>query len=262
MQNIRHKVIKGLKMRALVASTMMLSCGLSHAGWLASSSAPAEKVDSVTTEQVKKVLQQNPEIVYDALVAYQKQQAEAKQAEIKKYLTANARTLFYSKNDGVIGNPQGKVSLLILNDYRCGYCSKARLIIDEVVKNNSDVRVVIKQLPILGPESKYAAKAATMAQQKNKFDVFDQKLSGLTKPITTEKVNTALVQSGLKQKDMATQSDSLDAVIRENYLHAQNLAVQGTPVLIIANSNLTKVEFIDNVLDQKAIEVKIQEFAY
>ena len=75
MHNIRHKVIKGLKMRALVASTMMLSCGLSHAGWLASSSAPAEKVDSVTTEQVKKVLQQNPEIVYDALVAYQKQQA-------------------------------------------------------------------------------------------------------------------------------------------------------------------------------------------
>lgn len=259
MQSIRYK-LKGLNLRALAAGTVMFSCGLTHAGWLASSNTATGTVNPATTEEVKKVLQQNPEIVYDALVAYQKQQAEAKQADIKKYLTTNARALFYSKNDGVIGNPQGKVSLLILNDYRCGYCSKARLIIDEVIKNNSDVRVVIKQLPILGPESKYAAKAATMAQQKNKFDVFDQKLSGLTKPITTEKVNTALAQSGLKQKDLTAQADSLDAVIRENYVHAQNLAVQGTPVLIIANSNLTKVEFIDNVLDQKAIEVKIQEY--
>ena len=71
---------------------------------------------------------------------------------------------------------------------------KARLIIDDVIKSNDDVRVVIKQLPILGPESKYAAKAATLAQQKNKFDLFDAKYA-LTKPITTEKVNTALKQN-------------------------------------------------------------------
>ncbi len=260
MHSKRHKRANQYNLKAVTAGMAALAYGLAPAGWLSSSDSTTSNTSAVTTEQVKKVLQQNPEIVYDALVAYQKQQAEAKQAEIKKYLTTNARKLFYSKNDGVIGNPQGKVSLLILNDYRCGYCAKARLIIDEVIKNNSDVRVVIKQLPILGPESKYAAKAATMAQQKNKFDVFDQKLSGLTKPITTEKVNTALTQSGLKQKDMAAQSDALDSVIRENYVHAQNLAVQGTPVLIIANSNLTKVEFIDNVLDQKAIEVKIQEY--
>ena len=122
------------------------------------------------------------------------------------------------------------------------------------------MRVVIKQLPILGPESKYAAKAAILAQQKNRFESFNTKISHQDKPLTVEKVNAVIKQSGLKQADMKTQDDSLDAVIRENYLHAQNLAVQGTPVVIIANSNLTKVEFIDNVLDQKSIEAKIKEY--
>ena len=73
-------------------------------------------------------------------------------------------------------------------------------------------------------------------------------------------MNTALKQTGLREQDLTANTDALDAVIRENYVHAQNLAVQGTPVLIIANSNLTKVEFIENVLDQKAIESRIKLF--
>jgi protein-disulfide isomerase len=260
MQGFLQILNKGVRHRAAAMGfVLFMTSTVAQAGWFSSASSP-DNVNPITAEQVKKVLEQNPQYVYDALVAYQKQQAEAKQLDIQKYLTTHARKLFYSKNDGVIGNPQGKTSLLILNDYRCGYCSKARLIIDDVIKNNDDVRVVIKQLPILGPESKYAAKAATLAQQKNKFDQFDAKLGALTKPITTEKVNTALKQTGLREQDLTANTDALDAVIRENYVHAQNLAVQGTPVLIIANSNLTKVEFIENVLDQKAIESRIKSF--
>ena len=195
------------------------------------------------------------------LAKYQKKQVEAKKESVQKYLSTNARKLFYSANDGVVGNPQGKTSLLILSDYRCGYCSKARAILDEVIKENDDLRVVVKQLPILGPESKYAAKAATLAQQKNLFTTFDSKLSALEKPITVEKVNTAMRQSGLKEKDITAQKDNLDAVIRETYVHAQNLAVQGAPVLIVANSNLTKVEFIENTMDKKAIQAKLKEIS-
>lgn len=245
--------------KALAATVFLFStAGMSSAGFFTSDSSSA--TSNLTIEQVKQVLKQHPEIVYDALVDYQKQQAEAKKQEIQKYLHANARKLFYDKNDGVLGNPAGKTSILVLNDYRCGFCTKARAIIDDVSKNNTDVRVVIKQLPILGPESKYAAKAATLAQQKNKFTTFNTKLNSQQKPLTVEKVNAVIKQAGMKEADMKSQNDALDAVIRENYVHAQNLAVQGTPVVIIANSNLTKVEFIENVLDQKAIEAKIKEF--
>ena len=246
--------------QVIAASVFALSSVSTFAGGWFSSSGEPSKAERLNTEAVRKVLTNNPEMVYDALVAYQKKQAEAKKQEVQKYLHTNARKLFYSKNDGTLGNPSGKTSILILNDYRCGFCSKARTIVSDVAKNNPDVRVVIKQLPILGPESKYAAKAATLAQQKNKFDSFDTKLMGQEKPLTIEKINTVLRQSGLKEKELSSQNDTLDAVIRENYVHAQNLAVQGTPVIIIANSNLTKVEFVDNVLDQKSIEAKVKEY--
>jgi protein-disulfide isomerase len=82
-----------------------------------------------------------------------------------------------------------------------------------VAKNNPDVRVVIKQLPILGPESKYAAKAATLAQQKNKFDSFDKQLMSQEKPLTIEKVNAVLRQSGLKEKDLTSQNDGIKRII-------------------------------------------------
>jgi protein-disulfide isomerase len=238
----------------LACSTLSVYAG----GWFSATNESA--ANTLTTEQVKQVLQQHPEIVYDALVAYQKKQADNKKKEVQTYLHSNARKLFYSKNDGVLGNPAGKTSILIINDYRCGFCSKARTVIDEIVKANGDVRIVVKQLPILGPDSMYAAKAATYAQQKNKFASFDNNLTSQEKPLTKEKVNMALKQSGLKEADLNAQNDSVDVVIQENYKHATGLAVQGTPVVIIANSNLTKVEIIDNVLDQKAFEAKVKEY--
>ena len=245
--------------KTLAVSFLALTSLHSYAGsWFSSEKST---VSPATEQQVKSVIENNPEIVYNALVKYQKKQVEAKKESVQKYLSTNARKLFYSPNDGVVGNPQGKTSLLILSDYRCGYCSKARAILDEVIKENDDLRVVVKQLPILGPESKYAAKAATLAQQKNLFTTFDSKLSALEKPITVEKVNTAMRQSGLKEKDITAQKDNLDAVIRETYVHAQNLAVQGAPVLIVANSNLTKVEFIENTMDKKAIQAKLKEIS-
>lgn len=262
MQLSSHYWFKHNSLASFLTAAVLVTTPYSsiHAGWFSPSTSNQTAADQLSTETVKKALMEDPSMVYDALVLYQKEKAEAKKQAVQDYLKTNARKLFYSKADGVLGNPTGKVSILFLNDYRCGFCSKARAVVKSVMEENDDVRVVIKQLPILGPESKYAAQAATYAQQKNKFESFDTKLIAQEKPLTTEKINTALEQSGLKPVDVTSQSDSLDTVIRENYMYAQNLAVQGTPVIIIANSNLTKVEFIDNVLDMKAISEKISEY--
>lgn len=249
------------KFLAKAAAAALLACATMSTyagGWFSATSST--QANAVTTEQVKQILEQHPEIVYNALISYQKKQAEEKKKAVQTYLHSNARKLFYSKNDGVLGNPSGKTSILIINDYRCGFCSKARTVIDEVVKTNGDVRIVVKQLPILGPDSRYAAQAATYAQQKNKFETFDTNLTSQEKPLTKEKVNMALKQSGLKEADLSAQNASVDAVLQENWQHATGLAVQGTPVVIIANSNLTKVEIIDNVLDQKAVAAKVKEY--
>ena len=216
--------------------------------------------DPVLTEQVKNVLEKNPEIVYDALVSYQKQQEAKKTQAVEKYMIDNAKSLFFDEDDGVLGNPKAKTTLLIINDYGCGYCKKSRMIIDEIVKDNKDLRIVIKQLPVLGPGSVYAAKAATLAHKKKRFTVFDSKLSSMERPITEAKVKKAMQQSGLDPKELDAQKQSLEAVINNNYIHAQKLMIRGTPALIIFSPPTGQAEFIDNVIDKKAIEVKIEEY--
>lgn len=203
---------------------------------------------------------ENPSIVFDALVLYQKEQEVAREQAVQDYLKTNAQKLFLSETDGVLGNPEGKTNILFINDYRCGYCGKVRTALDQVIEENNNVRVSVKQLPILGPDSLYAAKAATFAQQKNKFSSFDVKLKAQEKPITIEKVNTALEQAGLASADLADQLESLQKIITENYTQAQNLNIKGTPAVLITNSELQKFEFISNPFDAKMISEKIKEY--
>ena len=211
------------------------------------------------TEQVKNVLEKNPEIVYNALVNYLKQKEAEKIQAVQKYMNDNAKSLFFDKDDGVLGNPNAKTTLLVINDYGCNYCKKSRMIIDEILKDNKDLRIVIKQLPVLGPGSVYAAKAATLAKKNKKFSVFDSKLSSMERPITEEKVKKAMQQSGLDPKEIDAQKQALEAVINNNYVHAQKLMVRGTPTLIIFSPPISQAEFIDDVVDKKAIEAKIKE---
>ena len=108
MQGFLQTLNKGVRYKAAAMSfVLFMTSTVAQAGWFSSDNS-TESVNPITAEQVKKVLEQNPQYVYDALVAYQKQQAEAKQLDIQKYLTTHARKLFYSKNDGVIGNPKAR----------------------------------------------------------------------------------------------------------------------------------------------------------
>ena len=172
----------------------------------------------------------------------------------------NSNSLFFDLDDGVLGNPKAKTTLLIINDYGCAYCKKSRSIINEIVKDNKDLRIVIKQLPVLGPGSVYAAKAATLANKQSKFTVFDNSLSRMERPITEEKVKVAMQKNGLNPKEIAAQKKSLDSVIKKNYDLAQKLMIRGTPALIVFSSNSGQAEFINNVVDKKAIEAKIKEY--
>ena len=169
----------------------------------------------------------NPSIVNDAQIKYQKEKAAERKKTAHAYLKTNARKLFYCTTDGVLGNPTGKTSVLFLNDYRDSNCNKARTVLEQVISENDDVRVVVKQLPVLGPDSMYAAKAAIFAQQKNKFESFDTKMMAQAKPITAEKVNIALAQVKLKPEELATQLDNLSQLLTKT-MHAENLNIEST----------------------------------
>ena len=118
------------------------------------------------------------------------------------------------------------------------------------------MRVVIKQLPILGKESLYAAKAATLAKILGKFSTFDKNLRQTQPPVTIEKINKALVNSGINPNDIKKKESILNEHIQKNYTHAQKLMIRGTPSLIVFTSSNGQGQavFVENPMDKNAIE--------
>src|SRR3546814_2608700 len=74
----------------------------------------------------------------------------------------------------VLGNPDGKVTLVEFSDYACGYCRKSLPDVAELMKNNPDLRIVIRELPIISPHSPEAAKMALAAAEQGKFSQFHE----------------------------------------------------------------------------------------
>src|SRR5689334_12549783 len=78
----------------------------------------------------------------------------------------SVNALFHQNSDPVAGNPKGKVTVVEFFDYQCSHCMTMAPVIEAIIKNNPNVRVVFKDFPIRGPVSEFAAKAALAANKQ------------------------------------------------------------------------------------------------
>lgn len=127
----------------------------------ANAAAPAPALDKAAIgEIVREYLLANPEVLQEAYMALEaKQQAE--QASMQASAIADKRDLIYnSTRQVVLGNPEGKVTMVEFFDYNCGYCKRALGDTLKLMKENPDLRIVLKEFPVLGQGSSEAAQVA------------------------------------------------------------------------------------------------------
>jgi len=101
---------------------------------------------------IKQYLIENPEVLLEAQAAYEKKQAAQQAEKSAKLVESNKEAIFQSANDIVLGNPKGSVSVVEFFDYNCHYCKQALADMDSIIAKDKDVRFVLKEFPILGPE--------------------------------------------------------------------------------------------------------------
>ncbi|KGM34098.1 DsbA family protein [Inquilinus limosus] len=194
---------------------------------------PAQKE---TIEQVvRDYIRAHPEIVVEALDAYQaKKDAEERSAQAKT-LTSRADEIFRSATSPVIGNAQGDVTLVEFFDYQCGYCKRSQPDLERLMKADSGLKVVLKEFPILGPASVTAARVSLAAQKQGKYLEFHTKLMGFKGQLTDDVIFETAKQVGLDldkvKQDM--NDPSVVAELRANMDLAEALGVQGTPAFVI-----------------------------
>jgi protein-disulfide isomerase len=139
----------------------------------------------------------------------------------------------------VLGNPSGAVTLVEFTDYACTYCRQSVADVDALIAAYPDLKVVMREYPILSPESVDAARMALAAAQQGKYAAFHGAMYRLGPP-SAEAIAAAAKEAGvdLALAQAAIDSGMFDAQLQANAVLASQLGVSGTPGWIIGDKML------------------------
>lgn len=189
---------------------------------------------------IRDYLLQNPEILQEAMVELERKQKDAEKAAQAAAMKDYAGALVNSPRNIVVGNPQGDVTLVEFFDYNCGYCKRAAADLREMIKADPKLRVVLRDFPVLGPESVEASLVAIAAKNQIKGDKywdFHQKLLDGRGRVGKERALAVAKEFGADtarlEKDM--QSAEVRAALEETMRIADALKLQGTPAFVVGD---------------------------
>jgi protein-disulfide isomerase len=187
--------------------------------------------------QTREYLLQNPEVLVEALQKLEQNQQAAEANELETILAEHGDQIFNDPAAPILGNPDGDVILVEFFDYNCPYCRKAVPQLQQAVAGDPGLKLVLKEWPILGPGSEFAAKAALASQRQGKYEAFHKGLMGLTSAINETSTLTVAGQVGLDverlKQDM--QDPAISAAIERNRALANDLRITGTPTFVVGN---------------------------
>jgi protein-disulfide isomerase len=191
----------------------------------------------VTDATIERYIRAHPEVIEQSLQGLlAKREAELRDRQ-KTALATKQQELVHDPTSPVSGNPKGEITLVEFYDYRCGFCKKAASAVTELQKVDPRVRVVYKDLPILGEPSELAAKAALASQAQGKHQAFHEALLASHADMSKDAILKIAVKVGLDTKrleaDMA--NPKWQAVINKNRALAHELGISGTPGFIVGN---------------------------
>lgn len=184
---------------------------------------------------IKDYLLANPDLLRDMGQLLEQKEKLAEDQQRKGALVSNADQIFRDGTDFVAGNPNGKVTMVEFFDYNCGWCKKGFPEVLALIESDKDLRFVMKEFPIFGGDSDYAAQAAIAASKQGKYWNLHVAMMSHEGKVTKEAVDELAAAQGLDmtllKKDM--ESPETAGILERNRALAQSLAINGTPAFII-----------------------------
>ena len=194
-----------------------------------------KEVESVVQEFIMK----NPEVIMRAIQSYQIKLEAEKQKKIKKELASLNTKLNQNPGSPVVGNPNGDITIVEFFDYRCGYCKRVFPAIQELLKKDGNIRYVLKELPMLGPDSVFASQAALAVWNTNpeKYISFHAALMTSRGKLNKEKVLKIASDLALDTKALGKNINNKSVIeeLNMNMQLSERLSISGTPAFIVGD---------------------------
>jgi protein-disulfide isomerase len=228
-----------LKDRVLWISAVVLALGI----WIQAPTMPLAADEAVFNEkqrqaldaQIHDYIMRHPEVIMESIQAMQQREQLAQERQQAERLAALGDAIERDPGDPVIGNPNGDVTLVEFFDYQCGYCKRMIEPLINFARADGNLRIVLKEFPILGPESMVAARASLAAQKQGKYEAFHLALMTLRGRLTEPAIFQTALEVGLDTEQLQKDMEAPDVMdhLRKTRELGEALSVRGTPAFII-----------------------------
>lgn len=251
---------------AIAVAGATLSVAMLAVGYVAGSAnhAPAAQGD-VTLQAtaapsdldmaVRGYLLANPEILTEMQIALEERERDLQRVAQMETISTSADEIFNADYDGVIGNPEGSVTIVEFFDYNCGFCKRAMDDMDAMVAADPDLRFVLKELPILGPDSQRAhvVSMALRALAPEKYGDFHRDLMSGGRATEDAAILAALAQ-GVDETALRAEmkNPAISDAFGRTYELANRLSITGTPSYVIGD------EVVFGALGQAVLAEKVE----
>jgi protein-disulfide isomerase len=226
-----------------LAPALALAASLATLPALAQDAEMTAEEKLVLHAEIRAYLLEHPEVLVEAMNVLQTREDEAAAQRDLAMLSDNAEAIFQNTNDWVGGNPEGDVVLVEFMDYRCGYCRKAYTEVEELVKSDGNIRLVIKEFPILGEASLLSSQFAIAVRQLHgdvAYEAAHDALIDLRGEPTTDALSRLATDLGLEPQPILDRmaGPEVQEVIKANHALADTMEISGTPTFILKSMML------------------------
>ncbi len=186
---------------------------------------------------VRNYLLENPEVIFEAAQRMEQKEKSQRQVRMTEGATKHAADLFSRPDAIVVGNPKGDVTIVEFFDYRCGPCRRLMPELNQLIQQDGNIRLIMKEFPILSRESELAARAALAASRQGKYWQFHLAMMQ-AEEVTPDSIMATAKAVGLDMKRLGADMDAKDVaeVIRRNHALAENLGVDATPTFYVGET--------------------------
>lgn len=186
---------------------------------------------------VRQTLIENPEILTEAMQALQTKRAEEARVAQQAAIQNHAADLVHA-DDPFLGPKTAKIAVVEFFDYNCGYCRAAFPDLQATLKSHPDTRIVVKDLPVLGPDSVAVSRLALASRAQGKYAEYHVALmssrSRLDEATALAIAKDVKLDVARLKKDAAAKA--VDETIDRNQSLAESLGINGTPSFVIGET--------------------------
>ena len=207
-------------------------------------------IDTMTPEEreifrqeVRAYLLDHPEVIFEAVDIHEQRQNAAQVSDDTNLIAGNSDMIFYDGHSWVGGNPEGDITIVEFLDYQCGYCRRAFPEVAELIKSDGNIRMIIKEFPILGDASVLGARFAIAVKQIGGDDAYKaahDRMMTMRGGISEPGLRSLALDLGLDYAAVRREmgSERTQTIIASNRALANQLGINGTPSFVFENEML------------------------